>query len=161
MTPPTLLGLRVLGLALATVLSLTPTWIGAATIRLDDAGSHPMPPNVQMQWRELGATGPGSAKHMEAQLAVAIRLDTRPHAGRQARVYMVLPHDGGAALTVQWNTQGRLLPGRIGPGERTLVYQGVLPDKTLEDRLQLYLMVNGEWMASSRRLEFYFELDMQ
>ncbi len=148
-------------MTLALASTLLSTWACAATVRLDDAGSHPIPPNVQMQWREIGATGPGSAKQMDAQLAVAIRLDTRAHAGRQARVYMVMPHDGGAALTAQWSTQGRLLPGRIGPGERTLVYQGVMPDKSLEDRLQLYLMVNGEWMSSSRRLEFYFELDTE
>ncbi len=144
-----MLGLMTLGAAQAT------------TIRLDDAGSHPIPPNVQMQWRTLGLGGAATARQMEAQINVAIRLDTRAHAGRRARVYMVLPQDGGSTLQVQWNTQGRLLPGRLGNGERTLVYQGVIPGNTLEDRLQVYLMADGEWMRASRRLEFYFELESE
>ncbi len=131
----------------------------AATFRLDDAGSHPVPPNVQMQWRSLGAGGAGGARQMEAQINVAIRLDTRAHAGRRARIFMVLPQDGGAPLMAQWGTQGRMLPGRIALGERTLVYQGLIPDGTLEDRFQLYLLTDGEWMGTSRRLEFYFELE--
>jgi hypothetical protein len=132
-----------------------------ASHRLDDAGTHAVPPNVQMQWRSVGAIGVGSARHMEAQLTVAVRLDTRPHAGRVGRVFLVLPHDGGASLLAQWGTRGRLLPGRITPGERTLVYQGVMPNNTLEDQLTMALVADGAWMAGSRRLEFYFEVDIE
>jgi hypothetical protein len=132
-----------------------------ASHRLDDAGTHAVPPNVQMQWRSVGAIGTGSARHMEALLTVAVRLDTRPHAGRVGRVFLVLPHDGGASLLAQWGTRGRLLPGRITPGERTLVYQGVIPHQTLEDQLTMALVADGTWMAASRRLEFYFEVDFE
>jgi hypothetical protein len=132
-----------------------------ASHRLDDAGTHAVPPNVQMQWRSVGAIGTGSARHMEALLTVAVRLDTRPHAGRVGRVFLVLPHDGGASLMAQWGTRGRLLPGRITPGERTLVYQGVIPHQTLEDQLTMALVADGAWMAGSRRLEFFFEVDFE
>jgi hypothetical protein len=132
-----------------------------ASHRLDDAGTHAVPPNVQMQWRSVGAIGTGSARHMEALLTVAVRLDTRPHAGRVGRVFLVLPHDGGASLLAQWGTRGRLLPGRITPGERTLVYQGVIPHQTLEDQLTMALVADGAWMAGSRRLEFFFEVDFE
>lgn len=132
-----------------------------ASHRLDDAGTHAVPPNVQMQWRSVGAIGTGSARHMEALLTVAVRLDTRPYAGRVGRVFLVLPHDGGANLWAQWGTRGRLLPGRITPGERTLVYQGVIPRQTLEDQLTMALVADGAWMAASRRLEFFFEVDFE
>jgi hypothetical protein len=134
----------------------------AATIRLDDSGSHAIPPQVQMQWRHA----PGSslanpnASQMEAALRVAIQLDTQAHAGKTGRIYMVLPADGGAALQLQWQTQGRLLPGRLSPGERALVYQGTLPGPALLDQLQLQILADGQWAMAARRLNFHFELEM-
>jgi hypothetical protein len=136
----------------------------ATPIRLDDSGSHTIPAHVQMQWRHVpGATlakAGASNDQMEASLRVAIQLDTQAHAGRTGRIYMVLPADGGARLALQWQTQGRLLPGRLAPGERVLVYQGTLPNPVLTDQLQLQVLADGEWAQASRRLAVHFELEL-
>jgi hypothetical protein len=134
----------------------------ASPIRLDDSGSHALAPHVQMQWRHV----PGSsitkqgADQMEAALRAAIQIDTQAHAGKIGRIYMVLPADGGAALQLQWQTQGRLLPGRLSPGQRALVFQGPLPSPGLTDQLQLQVLADSQWAAASRRLSFHFELEM-
>jgi hypothetical protein len=135
----------------------------AQPIRLDDSGSHTVPPNVQMQWRHvLGSSlaAPSLTSQMEAALRVAIQLDTQAYAGRNGRIYMVLPADGGPPLQLQWRAQGRLLPGRLNPGDRALVYQGVLPGPKLSDQLQLQVLADGEWASASRRMTVFFELEL-
>ncbi len=137
--------------------------VQAQPIRLDDSGSHTIPPNVQMQWRHAPGSSLAAAhstSQMEAALRVAIRLDTQAHAGRSGRIYMVLPADGGPPLQLQWLTQGRLLPGRLNPGDRALVYQGLLPGPTLSDQLQLLVLADGEWASASRRMTVFFELEL-
>lgn len=130
----------------------------AATVRLDDAGSYAVQPNVRMQWRSaIAPTGSGAAT--EARVRVQIRIDTRAYAGQQGRVYMVLPQDSGPPLMAEWQTNGRLLPGSVISGGRTLVYAGPLPGNSLEDQLTLRLSSDANWLSDSRRLNFHFELD--
>jgi hypothetical protein len=130
----------------------------AASVRLDDSGSYAMESNVRMQWRSaIASTGASAAT--EASVRVQIRIDTRAYAGQQGRVYMVLPQDAGPPLRAEWQTQGRLLPGSVNSGGRTLVYAGPLPGAALEDQLSLRLRSDVSWLSDSRRLNFYFELD--
>jgi hypothetical protein len=126
--------------------------------RLDDTGSHTVPPNVQMQWRPLSARG-GADPGMEAWVRVNLRIATDAWAGRSGRVYMVLARDETASVEAVWTTQGRLLPGRLVSGERALVYAGVLPSPALEDQISVRLRSGPDWHGNSRRLNFHFEFD--
>lgn len=126
--------------------------------RLDDSGTHTVPPNVQMQWRPLMPSS-GSDLSMEAWLNVNVRIDTRAWSGRNGRVYMVLPRDESSTIEAVWTTQGRLLAGRLRSGERALVLTGTLPGPTLEDQLSMRLRSGSDWSANTRRLNFHFEFD--
>lgn len=127
--------------------------------RLDDSLSHTVPPSVQMQWRPM-PPGQSDAGGMEAWLRVNVRINTRDWVGRSGRVYMVLPRDQASTIEAVWTTQGRLQPGRLVSGERTLVYAGQLPGATLDDQLLVRLRSGPDWQSSSRRLNFHFELDV-
>lgn len=146
-------------LAAAAVCGLMAASAWANPHRLDDSLSHTVPPNVQMQWRPV-PPGQSDAGGMEAWLRVNVRIDTRDWAGRNGRVYMVLPRDQASNIEAVWTAQGRLQPGRLVSGERTLVYAGQLPGATLEDQLQVRLRSGPDWQSSSRRLNFHFELDV-
>lgn len=126
--------------------------------RLDDSGTHTVPPNVQMQWRQL-TPRLSSDFSMEAWLSVNVRIDTRAWSGRNGRVYMVLPRDESSNIEAVWTTQGRLLAGRLLSGERALVFTGTLPGPTLEDQLSLRLRSGSDWSGNTRRLNFHFEFD--
>ena len=126
--------------------------------RLDDSGSHTVPPNAQMQWRPLSSRG-GGDPGMETWLRVNLRIATANWAGRSGRLYMVLPRDEASSVEAVWTTQGRLLPGRLVSGERTLVLAGVLPGPVLEDQIHVRLRTGPDWQGSSRRLNFHFEFD--
>lgn len=131
------------------------TWAG--THRLDDSLSHTVPPTAQMQWRPMN---PGEADGgMEAWVRVNIHVDTRSWAGQSGRVYMVLPRDQSSPIEAMWSTLGRLLPGRLVSGDRTLVYAGTMPADALQDQLQLRLRSGADWQTSQRRLNFHFEID--
>lgn len=146
-----LLSVWVLGLLLGSAALANPH-------QLDDSASHTVPPNVQMQWRPLSASG-GAEPGMEAWLRVNLRIDTREWVGRSGRIYMVLPRDEASSIEAVWTTQGRLLPGRLVSGERTLVHAGAITTATLEDQLLVRLRSGADWQGNSRRLNFHFELD--
>lgn len=137
-------------------LSLTASHAGS--VRLDDSGSYAVQPNLRMQWRSAIAST-GSSAATEARVRVQIRIDTKAYAGQQGRVYMVFPLDAGPPLRAEWQTEGRLLPGVVLSGGRTLVYAGPLPGGALEDQLTVRLSSDVSWLSDSRRLNFYFELD--
>lgn len=139
------------GLLLASVAQANPH-------RLDDSGSHTVPPHAQMQWRPLSARG-GADPGMETWLRVNLRIATAEWAGRSGRLYMVLPRDASTTVEAAWTTQGRLLPGRLVSGERALVYAGVLPGPLLEDQITVRLRTGSDWQGSGRRLNFHFEFD--
>jgi short subunit dehydrogenase-like uncharacterized protein len=130
----------------------------AGTVRLDDSGSYALQPSMQMQWRSALPKS-GTTPSTEAQVRVHIHIDTRAYAGRQGRIYMVLALDGDTPLTAEWQTQGRLLPGRITSGERTLVFTGPIPGAALEDELVVRLRSDRDWSSNTRRLNFTFEMD--
>ena len=132
--------------------------VGAATHRLDDSASQVISPNARMEWRSL-APGRAADHDVEALIRVNIRIDTRAWVGRAGRIYMVLPQDDGPRMTAQWQTQGKLLAGRLVSGERGLVYAGPITQPLLEDQMLVYLRTDGRWMSNSRRLAFHFELD--
>ncbi len=143
--------------ALACGLMTATAW--ANPHRLDDSLSHTVPPNVQMQWLPL-TPGQSYAGGMEAWVRVNIRINTRDWMGRSGRIYMVLPRDEASTIEAVWTTQGRLQPGRLVSGERTLVFAGTIPGATLEDQMQVRLRSNADWTSNSRRLNFHFELDV-
>lgn len=146
---------RALGMVPAVLL---PGIVQANPHRLDDTGTHTVPPHVQMQWRE-GRPGTPGAGDMEAWLRVNVRVDMRRWLGRSGRVFLVLERDGAPAIEARWTTRGRLQPGQLVSGERALVWAGLVTSPLLEDQLQMNLRTGADWPADSRRLNFHFELD--
>lgn len=141
----------------AWVLLVASTSVPAGTYRLDDSLTHTVPANVQMQWRpvERGVRDSG----MQAWVRVNVRIDTRDWVGQRGQVYMVMARDDSASITADWTTEGRLLPGRISPGQRTLVFSGTITTATLEDQFVMRLQSQADWRGDTRRLNFHFELD--
>lgn len=147
-----------LKLALPLMLLAAGDALQAAPIRLDDSLTHTVPPNVQMQWRSLAAPRDGAAD-MEAWVRVNVRIDTRPVMHQTGKIYMVLARDQMSTMEAVWTTQGKLQPGRVTSGERTLVYAGTVSGAMLEDQFLMRLRSRADWQADGRRLQFHFEFD--
>lgn len=131
----------------------------AERVRLDDTLTHVVPPNARMDWLPLSSASGPADMAMEAWVGVQVRLDTRAWAGRQGRIYLVLPRDESSTLEASWTGTGRLQDGTVRSGERALVFSGAVPGPWLEEQWRMRLRSPADWAASSRRLQFHFEIE--
>jgi hypothetical protein len=131
----------------------------AATYVVDDTSTIPYESNLVSRWRQ-GATGRQLGNDIEAAALVTVRLNVAPWLNRNARIYLALPQQPIGIVTVDWATQGRLLPGTLRSGERTLVYTGPIRTPVLEDNFQLKVVADGRRVALTQRLQFRFEIDI-
>lgn len=145
----------VLGL-LVCVLSLP---AGAATFRVDEAGTVVSQPVVNMRWRHL-VPGRGADNTVEANVRVDVRLNLAPWLNRPARLYMVLAPVNSDRVLVRWSTQGRLLPGSLYSGERALVFEGAAGPAVLNESLLLTMETDGERLTQLQNLNFHFEIEV-
>lgn len=142
----------------AAVIAL-PLAAGAATFRVDDSATLPNEANTAMQWRSL-APNRTVGNAVEGTSVFTVRLNTTPWQGRVGKIYMALPEQPIGTVTAEWSTQGRLLPGTLVSGNRTLVYSGPIRTPLLEDTIAIHISADGRRLVSPQRLQFYFEIDV-
>ncbi len=147
---------RVAALALAA--QVIASAAGAATMPIDDTGTVTVQPSVNLRWQELSPRQ-RRGDLMEGTTQLRVRLNVKPWIGQTGRIYMVLPAQLPGDITATWTTTGRLLPGRVQSGSRTLVYSGAITTPVLEDTLLLSLAVDGKQMRQTYNLLFRFEID--
>lgn len=142
----------------ALVLSILALPAAVSPIRLDDSLSQVFPPVAEWAW-EPGSIRSGNSR-LSMKVAVNVRLDTRRWVGSQARIFMVMPVEGAGPISAEWETLGRLLAGRLTPGERALVFSGSIPGPWLEDTMRVEIKADSRTMIESpKRLSFHFELE--
>jgi len=145
-------------MALALTATLAASGGVAATLPIDDTGTVTMQPTMNVRWQELSPRLRNGSL-MEGALQVRVRLNVKPWVGRSGKIYMVLPAQLPGDITAAWTTTGRLLPGRVQSGNRTLVYSGTINSDVMEDTLMLSLTVDGQRMLQTYNLLFRFEID--
>lgn len=132
---------------------------GAATYRVDDTGSFVSQPVTPMRWRQL-APGRSGDHTMEGRMSVALRLNLSSWLNRPARIYLALAPTEGEQLMAAWRTQGRLLPGMVRGGGRTLVFEGVVRESFLQENIVIDLTVDGRKLERAQTLQFFFEIEV-
>ena len=145
-------------LALPSVLALAGN-AGAATYIVDDTSTIPYESNAASRWRQSGS-GRQLGNDIEAGATVTVRLNVRPWLNRNGRIYLALPQQPIGVVDVAWATQGRLLPGALRSGERTLVYAGPIRTPVIEDNFVVKVVADGRRVALTQRLQFHFEIDI-
>ncbi len=130
----------------------------AATVLLDDSQSQVLQPQLSLQWRSIS---PAKGDHQViGSTRVQIRLNTQAYLGQTGRIFMALPAQPGAMVSVQWQTQGKFINGQLLSGSRALVWQGKVSEAMLEDVLSISLQTDGRSLHASQALRFHFELDV-
>ena len=148
--------MRIPALALAAMLAASAQ---AATFRVDDSLSLPSETTTTMKWRSL-APNRVVGNAVEGTNIVTVRLNFAPWLNRTGKVYMALPEQPIGPVTADWTTQGKLLPGTLQSGNRTLVFAGPIRTSLLEDTIVLRLTADGQRLRAPQRLQFYFEIDL-
>lgn len=127
---------------------------------VDDSGTIVSQPVVQMRWR-MPAPGRTSDNTVETQIRVALRLNLARWINQPVQVYMLLARGTGSTVQARWRTQGRLVPGVLSSGGRTLIYQGVVSSGVLEETIDLSLETDGRMLVYPLALQFNFEVETQ
>lgn len=130
----------------------------AKTTVIDDSGTLPYNAALAMRWQQQQPRG-ALKNQMIGTLQLRVRLNVAAWLHRSGRIYMVLPAQQPGAMNVSWTTQGRLLPGQLTPGSRTLVYAGPITTPFMEDGVQLTITVDGRRMLQAYPVNFRFEID--
>src|SRR5450432_1445372 len=117
----------------------------AKTTVIDDSGTLPNNAALNMRWQEFAPRG-ANANTMVGTLSLRVKLNVAPWQKHTGKVYLALPAQAPGAMSVTWTTQGRLLPGRVVSGGRTLVYSGPISTPFIEDMVQLTISVDGRRM---------------
>jgi len=100
---------------------------------------------------------------------VDYRLSTGRYSGRQARIYFVVPAliaglRSPAGLRVEWRGNGLFASGAARPGERTLVWSGVVKGPWIAEGLDLTLQLDLRELRQpdnpSFGFESYFEIEV-
>ncbi|MGZ5032793.1 MAG: hypothetical protein ACXWAC_06305 [Usitatibacter sp.] len=131
----------------------------AATFRVDDSATLPNESTTAMKWRSL-APSRAAGNAVEGSSVLTIRLNVAPWLNRIGKIYMALPEQSIGQVTAEWSTQGKLLPGQVISGNRTLVYAGPIRASLIEDTIVLKLSADGRRLVAPQRLQFYFEIDV-
>lgn len=130
----------------------------AGTARVDDSGTVVSQAVVPMRWRQL-VPGRAADNSVEAGVRVALRLNLSRWLNQPVKLYMGLAPVAGEPVHAAWRTHGRLLPGSVRSGARTLVFEGLAGTASLEETLELTLSTDGRALVSPQSLQFYFEVD--
>ena len=132
--------------------------VRAATVRVDDSGTLVSQGVVPMRWKQL-VPGRGADHAVEASVRVALRLNLAKWINQPIRLYMALAPSAGEPVYASWRTQGRLMPGSVRSGTRSIIFNGIATAAMLEETIDLVLKTDGRALVSPQALQFYFEID--
>jgi hypothetical protein len=131
----------------------------AHTAPIDDTGTQALQPAVAMRWKSAAPTRGAAGNLMTGAMTVRLHLNLMPWLHHAGRIYLVLPAQAPGPMKLSWTTQGRLLPGQVVTGNRTLVYAGPVTSRVLEDVLYLQFTVDASLMGHGFPVDIHFEMD--
>lgn len=157
--------MRNAALALALCIAAFPA--AAAPKRLDDRGSPRSVVNVESRWLHSGeGLTPEQLNAMVATVTnLEFRLDTSAYVGKRARIYLVIPEvvqglRSPSGMRVEWTSRGNFLAGAALPGQRTLVYDGLVQRPSLHEALDLSVYLDARYLERGLRFDPVFEIDV-
>lgn len=147
----------------------------AGTARLDDSASprqRVAPVTVlTLEGRPFDSVveGPAPTHAVLKYGRVDYKLATGRYMGQRARIYFVIPAlipslRSPAGLQVEWRGHGQFASGSARPGDRVLVWSGVVPGPWMSEGLDLTLQLDLRELQRSDNgsfpFESYFEIEV-
>ena len=131
----------------------------AATYPVDDRASAPYESTAKMEWDSVAPVR-GVSASLSGRMMVQVRLDVRTWQHRAGRIYLRLQNTTLNAINAAWVTNGRLLPGNVRSGERSLVYSGPIQTEAIDDVMVLTIHADGRRLVRNEAVKFAFEIDV-
>jgi hypothetical protein len=95
---------------------------------------------------------------------VEVRLNTAAYEGKRARIYLRLPRviDGfisTESFLLSWKTDRIFYPGSVRPGNRTLLYDGVVESPVLVEIFTFSLEVDARFLNGKIQYAPIYEIE--
>ena len=102
-----------------------------------------------------------SYNDIELRLSIPPAFTSPP---QQVQVFMSVPVqipglDVGGGLEISWVTRGRFFNGTARPGDRVLIFEGLVSEPVLTDFLNLVITIDARRMLGAVRFDPLFEID--
>lgn len=147
---------------------LSTSFFAQAGERLNDNLSPKKQYDVAFEWANQGNVKQLSKEEfflLKAKVNnVEIRLDTSKYIDQQADIYLVLPADidglssmGG--MTLSWDAHGTYISGRTIPGQRSLIYRGIIDSEIMTDFLTFTIILDAHYLIGKLRYAPVFEIE--
>jgi hypothetical protein len=137
--------------------------------RLDDSLSPRQQINLQLDWK-TGSIDPDKLDKKEIHRVIAhasnvdTRLDTSKYLGMEVRIYLALPIlvrglSNPQSMNFSWTTNGLFLDGQLTPGNRQLIFEGIITSPVMIDNFHFTFELDARYLTQTLRLEPVYEIE--
>jgi len=137
--------------------------------RLDDSLSPRQQVNLQLDWKnKLIERDDLSQKELNSVVAHASNIDTRlntsKYIGKNVQIYLSLPIQSRGLTSPQgilfsWTTNGVFLAGELTPGNRQLIFEGMIDQPVMIDNFHFSFELDARDLSQTLRLEPVYEIE--
>ena len=126
---------------------------------------------LQGRWAHARLTGDvnadnrivGEFSEVELRLFIPTKFTSPPH---RVQIFLIIASqfaglEGGGGLERSWITRGRLLNGKARPGDRVLIFEGVVDAPVLSDFLSATFQIDARKMVGALRFDPAFEIEQR
>ena len=136
---------------------------------LDDFQSPRKQFNVRFEWENQGNLSSVSKDEfflLKAHIPdVEVRLNTSNYIGKKARIYLALPSqidgfNGNQGFSLTWKTTGVFASGETSPGNRALIFEGVIGSSLLTEFFTFTLKLDANRLTGKLRYAPIYEIEL-
>ena len=136
---------------------------------LDDSQSPKRQFNVRFEWEKQGNLSSASKDEfflLKAHIPdVEVRLNTSNYTGKKARIYLALPSqidgfNGSQGFHLAWKTTGVFYSGTTSPGNRALIFEGVIGSSLLTEFFTFTLKLDANRLTGKLRYAPIYEIEL-
>ncbi|OQY06648.1 MAG: hypothetical protein B6I22_04955 [Desulfobacteraceae bacterium 4572_123] len=136
---------------------------------LDDSQSPKKQFNVRFEWEKhenLSSLSKDEFFLLKAHIPdVEVRLNTTNYIGKKARIYLALPSqidgfNGSQGFSLAWKTTGILSSGVTSPGNRALIFEGLIGSSLLTEFFTFILKLDANRLTGKLRYAPIYEIEL-
>ncbi len=136
---------------------------------LDDSQSPKKQFNIRFEWEKQGNLSSVSKDEfflLKAHIPdVEVRLNTSNYVGKKARIYLALPSqidgfNGSQGFSLTWKTTGIFSSGMTSPGNRALIFEGLIESPLLTEFITFTLKLDANRLTGKLRYAPIYEIEL-
>ncbi len=125
---------------------------------LDDSLTVVTGPSLRLQF-DADRLGPKAGMTARGSTVVVVSLNTAAYVGKRVRITQSLAPSQTPFL-VSWEGGKTLRGGQSRPGQRVLVFEGLMNVARVEDQVRYLIVVDGGQLNVTNQLQFSYDIEV-